>query len=203
VPFTDGRASRIFGNTYSHEFSTSGTGYVMDQWNGAWDMVGAAFVPNGDLWVTQSGESETLSGVYGLVFPEATYTPTPIATGSPTATPTPSLTATASMTDTPMPTWTGTTPGLPTLTPTSAPPLTETPTITPKPTVMTPTVVPCAGDCDGDGFVTIDEILTAVNIALGNSQISDCLPSDTNGDGRITVDEILTAVNNALNGCSK
>jgi D-alanyl-D-alanine carboxypeptidase len=51
------------------------------------------------------------------------------------------------------------------------------------------------------GTVTVDEILTMVNIALGNSPISDCLPGDANHDGQITVDEILTAVNNALNGC--
>jgi hypothetical protein len=40
-----------------------------------------------------------------------------------------------------------------------------------------------------------------VNIALGNSPISDCLRGDANRDGQVTVDEILTAVNNALNGC--
>jgi hypothetical protein len=60
----------------------------------------------------------------------------------------------------------------------------------------------CVGDCNGDGSVTVDEILTMVNIALGNSQISDCLPGDANGDSQITIDEILTAVNNALAGCA-
>jgi hypothetical protein len=40
-----------------------------------------------------------------------------------------------------------------------------------------------------------------IDIALGKTQISECLPSDVNDDGQITVDEILTAVNNALNGC--
>jgi hypothetical protein len=59
----------------------------------------------------------------------------------------------------------------------------------------------CIGDCYARGSVTVDEILTMVNIALGNSPISDCLPGDANNDGQITVDEILTAVNNALNGC--
>ena len=28
--------------------------------------------------------------------------------------------------------------------------------------------VGCIGDCNGDGRVTVDEIITAVNIALGN-----------------------------------
>jgi hypothetical protein len=41
----------------------------------------------------------------------------------------------------------------------------------------------CTGDCNGDGTVTVDEILTMVNIALGNAQVSSCLPGDANGDG--------------------
>jgi hypothetical protein len=49
--------------------------------------------------------------------------------------------------------------------------------------------------------VTVNDILTMVNIALGNASASACSPGDANGDGQITVDEILTAVNNALNGC--
>lgn len=61
--------------------------------------------------------------------------------------------------------------------------------------------VPCAGDCAGDDQVTVDELVTMVNIALGNGEISDCETGDLNQDGQITVDEILTAVNNALNGC--
>jgi len=66
--------------------------------------------------------------------------------------------------------------------------------------LLTPTPS-CAGDCNGDGQVTVDEILTMVNIALGNANISTCLAGDANHDGQITIDEILTAVNNALNGC--
>jgi hypothetical protein len=49
--------------------------------------------------------------------------------------------------------------------------------------------------------VTVDEILTMVNIALGNEPLSDCGAGDGNGDHQITVDEILTAVNYALSGC--
>ena len=63
-------------------------------------------------------------------------------------------------------------------------------------------IVPaCVGDCDGSGDVTVDEILTMVNIALGNTPVTTCEAGDANHDGQITVDEILTAVNNALNGC--
>ena len=64
-------------------------------------------------------------------------------------------------------------------------------------------VSPCVGDCNGNGTVTVDEILTMVNIALGNTPVTACEAGDANHDGEITVDEILTAVNNALNGCPK
>jgi hypothetical protein len=49
--------------------------------------------------------------------------------------------------------------------------------------------------------VTVDEILTTVNIALGNGGVTGCGAGDANHNGQITVDEILTAVNKALNGC--
>jgi len=47
----------------------------------------------------------------------------------------------------------------------------------------------------------VDEILTMVNIALGNTPVAECEPGDANGDTHITVDEILTAVKHALEGC--
>ncbi len=59
----------------------------------------------------------------------------------------------------------------------------------------------CVGDCVGDQHVTVDELVTMVNIALGNAEMSACENGDDNEDGQITVDEILTAVNVALNGC--
>ncbi len=59
----------------------------------------------------------------------------------------------------------------------------------------------CVGDCNGDGQVTVDEILTMANIALGDMPVAQCEAGDANHDGSITVDEILTAVDNALNGC--
>jgi len=59
----------------------------------------------------------------------------------------------------------------------------------------------CVGDCTGDGSVTVNELLTMVNIALGNAHVGTCMTGDANHDMQITIDEILTAVNNALNGC--
>ena len=59
----------------------------------------------------------------------------------------------------------------------------------------------CVGDCDLGGFVTVDELLVGVNIALGSLPVERCATFDVDGDGNVTVDEILTAVNNALNRC--
>lgn len=59
----------------------------------------------------------------------------------------------------------------------------------------------CTGACRNNGQVTVDEILTMVNVAVGNIPITTCEAGDGNHDGQITVEEILTAVGNALNGC--
>jgi hypothetical protein len=64
-----------------------------------------------------------------------------------------------------------------------------------------PQAVWCPGDCDASGEVTVDEILAAVGIALGNRPIDTCLDADANGDGEVSVDEILQAVSAALAGC--
>jgi hypothetical protein len=58
----------------------------------------------------------------------------------------------------------------------------------------------CVGDCDGNNQVTVDEIITMVNLALTGG-VTGCTAGDSNADGSITVDEIVTAVNNALLGC--
>ncbi len=63
------------------------------------------------------------------------------------------------------------------------------------------TVSPCIGDCDDSNTVTIDNLLTLVNIALGTAAISECAAGDRNQDNAISVDEILAAVNNALSTC--
>lgn len=64
-----------------------------------------------------------------------------------------------------------------------------------------PQTATCVGDCDGDGSVTVDEIVRGVNIALGMSPVDDCPALDADGSESVTVDEVVTAVNNALNGC--
>lgn len=59
----------------------------------------------------------------------------------------------------------------------------------------------CTGDCNGDRTVSIEELITGVNIALGALPLSQCRAFDANGDGQITIDELVDATNRALNGC--
>jgi len=59
----------------------------------------------------------------------------------------------------------------------------------------------CAGDCDGNGNVSVDEVLLGVNIALDTLPVGRCPVLDADFSGSVTVDEILVAVNNALNHC--
>ncbi len=61
----------------------------------------------------------------------------------------------------------------------------------------------CPGDCNGDGEVTVDELIRAINIALGTdgSTLDICPDADSNDDGVVTVDEIVQAVNVALGSC--
>ncbi len=60
----------------------------------------------------------------------------------------------------------------------------------------------CVGDCADDGVVTVDEIITGVNIALGTMSLTECPPFDVSADGVVTVDELILAVNSALEGCT-
>ena len=59
----------------------------------------------------------------------------------------------------------------------------------------------CTGDCNADRLVTVDEILTGVNAALGELPLHRCPALDSSGDGAATVDEIQRAVTSALSGC--
>ncbi len=59
---------------------------------------------------------------------------------------------------------------------------------------------PCDGDCNNDGHVTIDELLTLANIALGGAQPAACSHGVPSGI-EVGIALILQAVNNALTGC--
>lgn len=90
------------------------------------------------------------------------------------------------------------TPTMPTATPSAAPTATAPIPVasrTPASPAATPGGLPA--DCDGDGVVTIAELVEAVRIALG-AAVADCPSADRDGDGRVSIDEILTAVIAAL-----
>lgn len=133
---------------------------------------------------------------WSLVAASPTPTETPSPTPTPTNTPSPTFshTLTATATGTPTPSVTRTFTATPTRTATTSPTVMATPTDTPAP-------IPCIGDCNDDTQVTVDELLTMVNIALGSADVGTCRPGDANNDKQITIDEILRAVNNALNEC--
>jgi hypothetical protein len=89
------------------------------------------------------------------------------------------------------------TPGL-TLTPTRT--ITPTPTSTPAPT----SEMVCVGDCDGDGSVTINELITMVYSALNGVVTPTSCPAESqwcSDTGPPEINCIIIAVNNALYGC--
>jgi hypothetical protein len=49
--------------------------------------------------------------------------------------------------------------------------------------------------------VTIDDLVTGVNISLGQLPISDCPAFDANVSGEVTVVELLQGLLNAQHGC--
>jgi hypothetical protein len=59
----------------------------------------------------------------------------------------------------------------------------------------------CLGDCDGNGAVTINELITGVNLALAAQQLAQCPAFNRNYDGLVTIDELVAAVSNALGRC--
>jgi YVTN family beta-propeller protein len=59
----------------------------------------------------------------------------------------------------------------------------------------------CPGDCNGDGSVTVEELVRAVNVGLGTLPYSVCGPADGDGNEEVTIDELITAVRSALESC--
>lgn len=62
---------------------------------------------------------------------------------------------------------------------------------------------PCAGDCDNNGAVSIDELVRAVRVALGQEAVEVCAAVDQDSDDRVTVAELVGAVRGALRGCTE
>ncbi len=59
----------------------------------------------------------------------------------------------------------------------------------------------CPGDCDFSGGITVDELVTGINMALGDATLAWCVGFDESGEGRVSVDELVTNINFALAGC--
>ncbi len=76
-----------------------------------------------------------------------------------------------------------------------APAVAQQPPPTPTP------VVPCVGDCNGDGTVTTVEVGICQDIESLIQSLSVCLACDANGDGSVSPDEVDLAQQNSLNGC--
>lgn len=66
---------------------------------------------------------------------------------------------------------------------------------------VAPASAQCVGDCNGDGAVSISELIVAVNIALGDRDVADCRNADPNGDSTVAINELIRCVGSALNGC--
>lgn len=69
--------------------------------------------------------------------------------------------------------------------------------------VAAPAHADCAGDCDTDGVVRVEEVVGLVSCALGVApQVAPCLAcADGDGSGAIEVHELIAAVAHALGGC--
>ncbi len=112
------------------------------------------------------------------------------------------LAQTPGLTATPTNTPTATETGLATATPTQTATVpTATPTDTPTATdTATPTTA-CPSDCNGNGILTISELVRAVNIALNQLPVSVCEAADVNGNGVVAINELIASVRALLNGC--
>lgn len=59
----------------------------------------------------------------------------------------------------------------------------------------------CLCDCNGDGAARIDEVTTAVDIALGRMEVGTCPSSDYGSDGNVGIVDLIGCVDAAIHGC--
>src|SRR5262245_9479102 len=59
----------------------------------------------------------------------------------------------------------------------------------------------CAGDCNGDGQVSTDEMIVGANLVLGTLDLRSCPAADAGGDGVASIGEAIAAVRGSLGGC--
>lgn len=64
----------------------------------------------------------------------------------------------------------------------------------------------CIGDCNGCGFVGVNQLIRCVTLAQDPTRADQlvCLfACDANGDGEVHIDELIKAVNHDLFGCPR
>lgn len=59
----------------------------------------------------------------------------------------------------------------------------------------------CAGDCDADGIVAVEELITGVAIALGRAPFERCPALDGNIDGEVRIEDLIGAMRHLLASC--
>ena len=164
-------------------------------------LTGGPFAVHGGFWVAPPPvATPTATATSTATRTAAPPTPTTTASIAPSATTTRSATPTSSV-----PAVTGTPTRTPTAlaSPSGTTTVSPTPSPTPTPDSATPPPAACAGDCNADGAVTVDELIKGVNIALGLAAVDTCAAMDTDADGTVAVNELIAAVNRALSGCSR
>ena len=67
--------------------------------------------------------------------------------------------------------------------------------------VLPPPTPACVGDCNGDGMVSIDELVLGVDITLGSASVDGCRAFDCSGAGTVAIDCLVQGVTASLNGC--
>jgi hypothetical protein len=64
------------------------------------------------------------------------------------------------------------------------------------------TPVPCMGDCNSDGEVSIDELVLGMSIMLGRATVDQCPAYDADCGPTLRIDCLVRAANSAVIGCS-
>lgn len=68
-------------------------------------------------------------------------------------------------------------------------------------TLLLPAATLACPDCNRDGRVTIDELVTGIGIALGGTELARCPSFDADGNGGVSIDELVGGIVAALDGC--
>ncbi len=69
------------------------------------------------------------------------------------------------------------------------------------PPTASPSAAGCVGDCNGNRVVTVNELISGVNIALGTAPVTACPAFDPDDDGAVGINALIAGVNNLLYGC--